>query len=101
MSATTRENYTNILHETEVDGGWSGQLRIVVGKGQSDEVLVFVDSDLLGSRRLVLTPDEAGAVGPALTKASIKATRADMGDPTAPKVRHRWEVDVLPELMRR
>ncbi len=56
-----RETYTNVVREAEVDGGWSGQLRVVVGKGISDEELVFVDSDLLGPRRLVFTPQEAEA----------------------------------------
>lgn len=67
-----RETYTNIVHEAEVDGGWSGQLRIVVGKGTSDQQLVFVDSDLLGARRLVLTVQEALAVAEALQAAAAE-----------------------------
>ena len=62
MSTTpTSETYTNIVHETDVDGGWSGQLRIVVGTNNDSqtEPLVFVDSDLLGPRRLVLTAEQA------------------------------------------
>lgn len=61
-----RETYTAVVHEADVDGGWSGQLRIVLGKGISDEELVFVDSDLLGPRRLVLTPQQAGTTAAAM-----------------------------------
>lgn len=51
--SSEREAYTNIVHEAEVDGGWSGQLRIVVGNnGRGAQDLVFIDSDLLGPRRL-------------------------------------------------
>jgi hypothetical protein len=91
------DSYTNVIHEFALDGGWSGQLRIVVGTNRVDQdTLVFVDSELLGARRLVLTPEEASAVGAALTKASIKAMRAGGSDMAAPRVRHRWEVDALP-----
>lgn len=94
--SSTRETYRNVLHEAEVDGGWSGQLRIVLGNGISDEELVFVDSDLLGPRRLVLTPEEAAETGSALTKASRKAQRVVAGDVPTPRVHHQWEVDVMP-----
>jgi hypothetical protein len=66
------EQYTNIAHEAGVDGGWSGHLRIVVGKGLGPEELVFVDSDLLGARRLVLTVTEALAVAEALEAAAAE-----------------------------
>jgi hypothetical protein len=66
----THETNTNIVHETEVDGGWSGQLRIVRGRGNSDQELVFVDSDLLGPMRLVLTPQQAVDFAEAVHSAS-------------------------------
>jgi hypothetical protein len=70
-SSSTPDTYNNILHEATVDGGCSGQLRIVVGTNRADhDPLVFVDSDLLGPRRLVLTPREAAAVAAALSTAS-------------------------------
>lgn len=70
-ASSTHEIYTRIVHETEVDGGWSGRLRVVVGNnGLGAQDLVFVDSDLLGPRRLVLTTAEAAAVGEALSVAS-------------------------------
>jgi hypothetical protein len=63
------DRYTNVIHETEADGGWSGQVRIVAGTNRVDsDALVLVDSDLLGARRLVLTPEQAAAAGAALTK---------------------------------
>jgi hypothetical protein len=71
MSAThPPEHYTNVVHEAEVDGGWSGQLRIVRGRGINDQELVFVDSDLLGSMRLVLTPQQAADFAEAVHNAS-------------------------------
>jgi hypothetical protein len=53
------ETYTNVLAEADVDGGWSGQLRVVRATGINGQELVFVDSDLLGASRLILTPQEA------------------------------------------
>lgn len=64
------ETYKNVVHEAEVDGGWSGQLRVLVASSNSDEQLVFVDSDLLGPRRLMLTANEAAALSEALSLAS-------------------------------
>jgi hypothetical protein len=65
------ERYTHVIHEAEVGGGWSGQLRIVVGNnGQGAQDLVFVDSDLLGPRRLVLTAEEAVDVATQLAAAA-------------------------------
>ena len=70
-TSPTREKYTSIVRETEVDGGWSGQLRIVVGNnGQGAQDLVFIDSDLLGPRRLVLTAEEAVDVATQLAAAA-------------------------------
>jgi hypothetical protein len=63
------ETYKNVVHEAELDGGWSGQLRILVASSNSDEQLVFVDSDLLGPRRLVLTAQQALATAEALMSA--------------------------------
>jgi hypothetical protein len=68
------ENYTNVVHESEVDGGWSGQLRIVRGRGINDQELVFVDSDLLGSMRLVLTREQAVDFAEAVHNASGMAS---------------------------
>lgn len=83
------ETYTNIVHEAEVDGGWSGQLRIVVGTGTSDQELVFVDSDLLGPRRLVLTAPETLAFSEAL-----QAAAAEVVPP------YLWDREAFPERVR-
>jgi hypothetical protein len=64
------DTYKRITHEAEVDGGWSGQLRVLVASSNSDEQLVFVDSDLLGPRRLMLTANEAVALSEALSSAA-------------------------------
>ena len=64
------EHYTNVVHEASVDGGWSGQLRIVVGNGISNEPLVFVEvaltravpaniHDVLDETREQIAADEA------------------------------------------
>ncbi len=79
-STPSRETYTNIVHQAEVDGGWSGQLRIVVGKGLNDQELVFVDSDLLGPRRLVLTPQQTIEVATRLAAAAAEVVPPDTWD---------------------
>lgn len=71
MSTThPAETYTNIVHEAAVDGGWSGQLRIVRATGVNGQELVFVDSELLGSMRLALTREQAADVAEAIQNAS-------------------------------
>ena len=69
-TSSTYENHTNIVHETTVDGGWSGQLRIVRATGKNGQELVFIHSDLLGNLRLVLTPQQAADVAEAVHDAS-------------------------------
>jgi predicted XRE-type DNA-binding protein len=69
-TAHPRERYTNVVHEAEIDGGWSGHLRIVRGRGNNDQELVFVDSDLLGPMRLVLTREQAADFAEAVHNAS-------------------------------
>lgn len=76
--------YRNVVHEGAVDGGWSGHLRVLVATSNSDEQLVFVDSDLLGPRRLVLTTLEALNVAQALLSAAqftLKSEVAPAGVP--------------------
>lgn len=70
MRPATRASYTDVVHETKTDGGWSGVIRVIVGKGINHQELVFVDSDLLGPRRLVLTREQAAQVAAALTSAA-------------------------------
>jgi hypothetical protein len=99
-----QEAYAHILHEAEVDGGWSGQLRIVVGRGTSDQELVFVDSDLLGPRRVILTAQEALAFAEALEAAAaevippypwdLRAFQTTFGYP-APREHTRTAADLL------
>src|SRR5689334_15049705 len=69
-SSQRDDGYTNVVHEVEVDGGWSGKLRIVRGRNYNGQDLVFVDSDLLGPRRLILTPQEAADFAEAVHNAS-------------------------------
>lgn len=74
ISPHTRESYTNVVHEADVDGGWSGQLRVVRATGINGIEMVFVDSNLLGPRRLVLTPQEAADFAEAVHNASNLVT---------------------------
>lgn len=69
-TSSTRQEYAHVVHEATVDGGWSGKLRIVRGRGINDQDLVFVDSDLLGTMRLLLTPQEAADVAEVLHEVS-------------------------------
>lgn len=78
------QTYKNVVHEAAVDGGCSGQLRVLVATSNSDERLVFVDSDLLGPRRLVLTALQALATAHALMSAAqftLKSEVAPAGVP--------------------
>lgn len=60
-TSSQHPTYPHLLHQAKVDGGYSGELTISVARGGADEAgpLVFVDSDVLGPRRLMLAPQEA------------------------------------------
>ena len=64
----------NPIVQRSVDGGYSGHLDVTVGTGsESTSPMVFVESDLVPGRSLVLSLSEAEELGFALSATVAEA----------------------------